>query len=66
MKTRYTVEREDLGKADIFEGKRERLYYIYDNLEDRPVEDYVTGETEYYTSLKEAEEYCEELNMEEE
>lgn len=66
MKNRYTVEREDLGKAEIFEGKKERLYYIWDNLEDIPVEDYVTGETEYYASLKEAEEYCELLNMEEE
>lgn len=66
MKNRYTVEREDAGKADIFEGKRDRMFYIYDNLEDHPVEDYMTGETEYYDTYNEAQDYCEELNADEE
>ena len=60
---RYTVEREDLGKSDIYEGKRDRMFYIYDNIENEPVSDGI-GETIYYDNLEEAEFECEELNLE--
>ena len=61
---RYTVEREDWGKSDIYEGERDRMFYIYDNIENEPVSDGM-GETIYYDNLEEAEFECEELNYSE-
>ena len=61
---RFTVEREDWGKSDIYEGERDRMFYIYDNVENEPVSD-VMGETIYYDNLEEAEFECEELNYSE-
>lgn len=58
---RFTVEREDLGKADIFDGKRDRKFYIMDNQTGQAVGDY-TGETYYYDLYEDALEYCNELN----
>ena len=61
---RYTVEREDWGKSDIYEGERDRMFYIYDNIENEPISDGM-GETIYYDNLEEAEFECEELNYSE-
>ena len=61
---RYTVEREDWGKSDIYEGERDRIFYIYDNIENEPISDGM-GETIYYDNLEEAEFECEELNYSE-
>ena len=58
---RYTVEIEDWGKSDIYEGKRDRMFYIYDNKEGESVCDNI-GETIYYDNLEEAKDECEELN----
>lgn len=58
---RFTVEREDCGKADIFDGKRDRKFYILDNQTGQAVGDY-TGETYYYDLYEDALEYCNELN----
>lgn len=58
---RFTVEREDPGKADIFDGKRDRKFYILDNQTGQAVGDY-TGETYYYDLYEDALEYCNELN----
>ena len=58
---RFTVEREDCGKEDIFDGKRDRKFYILDNQTGQAVGD-DTGETYYYDLYEDALEYCNELN----
>lgn len=58
---RFTVAREDFGKADIFDGKRDRKFYILDNQTGQAVGD-DTGETYYYDLYEDALEYCNELN----
>ena len=59
---RYTVEREDLGKSDIFEGHRNRMFYIYDNELDQPYQDDF-GEVYYFDTYEEAQEEADELNL---
>lgn len=60
---RYTVEREDPGKSDIFEGNRDRMFYIYDNeLEQSYQDDF--GDVFYFDTYEEAQEEADELNLE--
>ena len=59
---RYTVEREDWGKSDIYEGKRDRVFYIYDNELAQPYQDDF-GEVYYFDTYEEAQEEADELNL---
>lgn len=59
---RFTVEREDWGKSDIYNGERDRMFYIYDNKTGIQVDD-ALGDTIYYDTLEEAQEECDELNL---
>lgn len=58
---RFTVEREDLGKSDIYENKRDRQFYIYDNVKQETHQD-EDGNVYYFDSFEEAQEMCNELN----
>lgn len=60
---RYTVEREDSGKSEIFEGERDRMFYIYDNELSQPYQDDF-GEVYYFDTYEEAQEEADELNFE--
>lgn len=60
---RYTVEREDWGKSDIYEGERDRMFYIYDNELAQPYQDDF-GEVYYFDTYEEAQEEADELNLE--
>lgn len=58
---RFTVKREDLGKSDIYENKRDRQFYIYDNVKQETYQD-EDGNVYYFDSFEEAQEMCNELN----
>jgi len=58
---RFEVQREDWGKSDIFEGNRDRRFFIFDNFEGIPYQD-DDGDIYYFDTFEEAQDECDELN----